>query len=38
MYTDVYIHTQHTSLCLFINWQLVLSMGHHHQAIRQEHE
>jgi hypothetical protein len=38
MYVDVYIHTQHTPLRLFINWQLVLSMGYHHQAITQEHE
>lgn len=39
MSVDVYNHTQHTLVLLFINWQLVStsSMGHH-QANIQEHE
>jgi len=37
MYIDVYNHTQHTPLQLFINWQLVLSSSRcHHQIITQD--
>jgi hypothetical protein len=39
MYVDVYIHTRHTPLRSFINWELVStsSMGHN-QAIMQDNE